>query len=135
MDKQVFFLINPAVRERALLCVQSAPEGYRVEVREPNRSLDQNAAQWPILNAFARQLQWPINGVMCWLTADDWKDLLTTAFRQDAARVAPGINGGMVLLGARTSKFSKKEFSEWLEFLHATASERGVVVYPDEVAA
>lgn len=40
-------------------------------------------------------------------------------------RAAPGLDGGMVLLGQRTSKFGKREFGEWLEFLNATA-QRGV---------
>ena len=71
---------------------------------------------------------------MEWITDEDWKDILTAAFRQELARVAPGINGGMVLLGARTSHFKVKEFSDWMEFLHATAADRGVVVYQDEAA-
>lgn len=41
----------------------------------------------------------------------------------------------LVLLGARTSKFNRKEFSDFLEFLHSVAADRGVVVYQDEVAA
>lgn len=135
MEKQVFYMVHDVARQNAMNSVAAAPHGYRVEIREPSRSLDQNAAMWPILDAFASQLQWPVNGVMTELSPEDWKDLLTAAFRQDSARVAQGINGGMVLLGARTSKFTKKEFSEWLEFLHAVAADRGVVVYEDEAAA
>jgi hypothetical protein len=37
-----------------------------------------------------------------------------------------GMDGGMVMLGSRTSKFSKAQFSEWLEFLHATAADREI---------
>lgn len=135
MDKQVFYMVHDQARDNAVIAVRKAPAGYRVEVKEPSRSLDQNAAMWPILQAFAEQLKWPVNGVMSALSSDDWKDLLTAAFRQDCARVAPGINGGMVLLGARTSKFSKKEFSDFLEFLHSVAADRGVEVYPVEAAA
>jgi len=43
-----------------------------------------------------------------------------------------GLNGGVVMLGMRTSKMSKATFSEWLEFLHATAVARGVTVYEEE---
>lgn len=136
MEKRVFFLAHEVARRSAIECVASAPAGYRVEVREPTRSLDQNAAQWPYLQAFADQVQWPINGVMTNLTPDDWKDILTAAYRADMVRVAPSFDGrGMVMLGQRTSRFGKKEFSDWLEFLKAAASERGVVVYENEVAA
>jgi hypothetical protein len=130
--KQVFIVgAHPMARRNAVQAVQNAPEGDCVTVGEPTRSLEQNAAQWPILEAFAEQLEWPINGRMSRLTAEDWKDLLSAAFKREQARVAPGLDGGMVLLGQRTSQFCKKEFSEWLEFLHATAVDRGVVVYAE----
>ncbi len=120
-----FMLVNGEVRARAVADVHTAPLGWQVIVAEPKRSLDQNAAQWPILEAFARQLKWPVNGHMVELEADDWKEILTAAFERDA-RIAEGLNGGHVLLGQRTSRYSKAKFSEWLEFLHATAAERGV---------
>jgi hypothetical protein len=37
-----------------------------------------------------------------------------------------GLDGGVVMLGRRTSKFTKAQFSEWIEFLYATAAARGV---------
>jgi hypothetical protein len=118
-----------------MAAVADAPAGWRVTVEPAARSLDQNAAQWPILEAFAAQLDWPVNGRMVRMTAENWKDVLTAAFRREAAQIAAGLDGGMVILGQRTSKFSKREFSDWLEFLHATAAARGVVVYSDEVPA
>jgi hypothetical protein len=134
MSKQLFRLAHTEARRRATKACQDAPDGYIVTVAEPNRTLDQNAAQWPLLQAFADQLQWPINGRMEFLSKEDWKDLLTAAFRQEVARVAPGLDGGMVLLGARTSKFGKKQFSDWLEFLHATAAAREVDLHYLEAA-
>ncbi len=124
--KRVFILANAEARSRALQAVQDAPEGYAITVGEPNRNLNQNAAQWPILQAFADQMQWPVNGRMVWLTADEWKDILTAAFERETVRVAMGLDGGMVMLGSRTSEFSKKRFGEWLEFLHATAADREI---------
>ncbi len=126
MTKRIFILRDNTIRANACQAIKEAPGGYAVTVGEATRSLDQNAAQWPVLQAFADQLQWPINGRMEWLLKEDWKDLLTAAFKQELARVAPGLDGGMVLLGQRTSKFGKKQFSDWLEFLHATAVARDV---------
>ena len=128
-DKRVFKLVHQAARQGAVQAVQTAPEGYAVIVQEATRTLDQNAAQWPILQAFADQLQWPVNGAMVRMTPGEWKDVLTCAFRRDSVRVAMGLDGGMVMLGSRTSEFGKKQFSEWLEFLHATAALRGVTFY------
>lgn len=134
MSKKVFIMAHTEARARAVQAVQDAPDGYAVAISEPTRNLDQNAAQWPILQAFADQLQWPINGRMEWLQPEEWKDVLTCAFRREAVRVAMGLDGGMVMLGSRTSKFSKAQFSEWLEFLNATAADRDVILDYREVA-
>jgi len=117
---------HPARQNCALFVLHGAPDGYVVTVSEPNRNLEQNAAQWPILEAFSQQLQWPVNGSMVEMSPEEWKDVLTAAFRRETVRVAMGLDGGMVMLGQRTSKFSKREFSDWLEFLNATAAIRGV---------
>lgn len=127
--------LNPLGKRAACQHIMAAPEDHVATLGEPNRNLDQNAAQWPILEAFAQQLEWPINGKMQKITADDWKDILTCAFRNEQPRVAMGLSGGMVLLGQRTSQFSKREFSDWLEFLNATAAERGVQFTSNREAA
>ena len=134
-ERKLFILAHPEARRRAMAAVADAPPGFLVTVQEPNRSLDQNAAQWPILEAFSRQLKWPVNGEMVTLTAEEFKDVLTAAFQGETVRLAMGLNGGVVMLGLRTSKMGKRRFSEWLEFLHATAALRGVTVYADEVPA
>jgi len=126
--KRTFVLSHTVARQRALDAVREAPEGFVVTVGDPTRSADQNSAQWPILQAFADQLQWPVNGSMCQLSPEEWKDILSAAFRRETVRVAMGLDGGMVMLGARTSTMGKKEFSEWLDFLNATAALRGVNV-------
>lgn len=127
-DKRIIWLRDPATRQRALDAIREAPDGWKVTVQPPTRSLDQNAAQWPILEAFAKQLQWPVNGQLCWMNAEEWKDVLSAAFYSKHVRLAAGIDGGVVMLGQRTSNFSKAVFSDWLTFLHATAIDRGVTV-------
>ena len=67
-----------------------------------------------------------VNGKMVKLEADEWKDILTAAFKGESVRLAMGLDGGVVMLGQRTSVFGKAKFSDWLEFLHATAADRGV---------
>lgn len=125
-EKKTFVLVHDEARRRAVEFVKAAPSGMAVTIGETNRTLDQNAAQWPILAAFSRQLEWPVNGRMTKMTDEEWKDVLTAAFKQEKARLAMGLDGGVVMLGQRTSRFGKKEFGEWLEFLHAVAAERGV---------
>lgn len=92
------------------------------------RTQAQNRLMWPLLTCFSKQLQWPINGSMVYMTPDDWKDVLTAAFKGESVRLAMGLDGGVVMLGQRTSKFTKAQFAEWIEFLYATAAARGVAL-------
>lgn len=125
--KKHFFLVDNEARRRcADWALNTAPDGWHVLFQEPGRTLDQNAALWPILDAFARQIQWPVNGKMEWLESEEWKAILTAAFRKETGRLAAGIDGGVVMLGSSTSKMAKREFSEFLEFLHCIAAQRGV---------
>ena len=126
--KQIFILAHAEARRRAIDAVSKAEDGCKVTIADPSRTLDQNAAQWPILEAFSKQEQWPVNGQMCWLDPEDWKNILSVAFLRETVRIAQGLNGGVVMLGARTSKMPKRQFSEYLEFLNATAIERGIVL-------
>ncbi|MEN9885442.1 MAG: hypothetical protein RL758_20 [Pseudomonadota bacterium] len=130
-ERRIFILAHQQARNNAIEAIRTAPDGYTVTIRDANRSLDQNAAMWPILDAFSKQLQWPVNGQMVHMTPDEWKDVMTAAFQRETARLAMGLDGGVVMLGQRTSKFGKRKFSEFLEFLHAVAAQRGVVVYPE----
>jgi ABC-type Fe3+ transport system substrate-binding protein len=132
-EKRRFVLVHALARQRAAQAVEDAPAGHIVTVQEPARNLDQNALMWVLLQAFADQLEWPVNGRMAKLAPEEWKDILSAAFKQELQRVAPGLNGGMVLLGMRTSKMGKAEFGEFIEFIQATAVERAVV-FDEETA-
>ena len=123
-----FVMVHDLARRRAMAAVADAPEGYVVTVKEPTRTLDQNAALWPLLTEFSKQLLWPVNGAMSKLEPEEWKDILSSAFRGEQVRVAQGLNGGVVMLGLRTSKMGKRQFGEFLEFVHSVAVDRGVEV-------
>lgn len=97
-------------------------------LRLETRTQAQNRLMWPLLTAFSEQLEWPVNGRMTKLTPDEFKDVLSAGFHGEAVRLAMGLNGGVVMLGQRTSKFTKPQFAEWIEFLYATAAARGVIL-------
>jgi hypothetical protein len=119
-----FILAHAEARHRAREAIAQAPEGYVVTIKPPTRSLDQNAALWALLTEFSARLEWPVNGRMVRMTPEEWKDVLTAAFRQETARLAMGLNGGVVMLGSRTSKMDKPTFGEFLDFAQAVAAER-----------
>lgn len=139
MSSKVFVLRSLGIRDSLIEFIRELPidesNPLAVKISELTRTLDQNAAQWPILEAISRQVQWPVNGQLCWLTSEEWKDILTAAFKGEQIRLAQGVNGGVVMLGLRTSKMGKKEFSAWLEFLHWFCAERGVALTRERVAS
>lgn len=120
-DRRLFFLQSDAIRERVCEYVRRAPVGYRVEIKEQKRSLDQNAKLWAMLSDVALQVVWYGQK----LTSDDWKDVFTASLRK--ARVVPGIDGGsFVPLGMRTSDMSKTEMRDLLELIYAFGAEHDV---------
>ena len=121
------FLIDDQRKSYAKQIIDQAPNDYVCEIKEKTRTLEQNAFQWPYLQGFSEQMQWPVNGEMTWLSKDEWKDILTAAFeRETNPRLAAGFDGGIVMLGRRTSKYGKKKFAEWMEWLIAAAALKGI---------
>lgn len=123
-EKRIFKMTHATARRLAVEAVQNAPEGYCVTVSEPTRSLDQNAAQWPYLEGFAKQKQLCINGAMQNVSSDDWKDVLTGCWNGETRMAA--FDGKVIMLPQRTSHMGKRVFSEWMEFLVAMAAQSGV---------
>lgn len=127
MDKQIVFLIDDKRKSYAKQIIDQAPNDYVCEIKEKTRTLEQNAFQWPYLKGFSEQMQWPVNGEMTWLSEEEWKDILTAAFEKETnPRLAAGFDGGIVMLGRRTSKYGKKKFAEWMEWLIAAAALKGI---------
>lgn len=124
MTKQTFIMAHETARRNAVKAVEAAPDGWVVQISEPNRTLEQNAAQWPYLEGFAQQKQLCINGVMQDVTADDWKDCLTGCFNGEMRMAV--FDNKVIMLPQRTSKMGKKGFSTWMEFLVAMAAQSGV---------
>lgn len=100
-------------------------QALEMALREPKRSLDQNAKLWPMLGDVACQCTMVIDGEECTASREDWKDVFTAALKKHQ-RMAKGIDGGLVVLGQRTRDMGKPEFSDLLEIIYAYGSENGV---------
>jgi hypothetical protein len=122
--KRTFIMSHQLARANACRAVQELPDGHCVTLSEPTRSLEQNAAQWPYLEAFAKQKELCINGSMQLVTSDDWKDVLTACY-QGEMRMAV-FDGKVIMLPQRTSTMGKKVFGSWMEYLVAMAAQSGV---------
>ena len=137
MTKRIFRIEqrNPQValtRAAALDAIKAylaSGQDMEIEIREPRRTLDANAAMWATLTDISQQVKWGHTRKGEWVTAlmpkDAWKAVLTAAFERETES-AQGIDGGQVMLGARTSQYSRKKMGDFIEFVHAIGSERGV---------
>jgi NinB protein len=121
MSRALLTLRTIADRDRACRWVRQAPIGSRVEFKAPRRSLPQSDKMWAMLTDIARQVDWYGQK----LTPEDWKDVMSASLRK--ARVVPGLDGGFVPLGMRTSDMSKAEMSALIELIYAFGAERGVI--------
>lgn len=118
----VLKLTGEAAKKAACRHVLAAQEGYVFRLGEPNRTLEANALMWKLLQCLENQATWHGNR----LVSDEWKDLLSAGLVQ--SKVVPNLTGnGFVILGQRTSKLSKSQFSALIELIYAFGSENGVV--------
>ena len=116
--KQIFFLAGD--RNKAMDAERNAPEGYVMEVKPNKRSEEQSRYMWALLTDIANQKEW------CGLKmeAEDWKNLFTAALK--GQRTTQGLAGGIVVLATATSKMTKEEMSELIEYIIAWGIENGV---------
>lgn len=119
-DKKTFFLINDQVKAFACEQIRSAPETYVCELKPKTRTLEQNSKLWAMLGEVSQQVIWYGQK----LTSEEWKDVFTASLKQQ--KVVPGIDGGFVVCGQRTSKMTKSELSDLIELMYAFGVQHNV---------
>lgn len=131
MTRALVTLHNMADRQRVMAWVMRAPDGWQVEIKEPKRSVDQNARLWASLTDVAAQCTY--HGLK--LEPADWKVLFMDALDRDT-RMVPNLDGnGFISLGRSSSKLTKGEFSALLEVIYAWGSANGVTFHDGQEAA
>ena len=121
-DKQIFRFVHIEARRRAAAYCMTAPEGSIAEFKDATRTIEQNSKLWPMLDDISKQVEWYKN----WLSIEEWKDFFSAIILKQ--KVVPNMEGtGFIAVGGRTSKMSKKMFSEMIELIYAFGSEHGVV--------
>ena len=131
---KILTLNNSQARKAACEAIYACPDGYVMKLTEATRSLESNALMWVLLESFSDQLKWPVNGKLVNLTTKEWKDVLTAGFESQTVRLAQGLDGGVVMLGRRTSLYGKAKMNEFIEFILSVGIERGVVFNEMETA-
>jgi len=115
--------IYPAMMQVQSMVGKGLPAGdVEIAIRRPGqkRSTDQNRKLWAVLRDVSEQVEWYGR----YLPDHAWKDIFTAALeRQD---IVPGIDGGYVMVGGRTSKMNKARFAELLTLIDAFGIDHGV---------
>jgi hypothetical protein len=131
--RQTFKLVHEIARRNAISAIARAPEGYCVEIKEGNKSRDQEAKYHAMFSDVAKQVEFMGRK----RDAETWKRLLVDAFArvkaaegdpvQGVGAIIPNLDGtGFVQLGVQTRRFSKRHASEFIEFLNAWGADNNV---------
>jgi hypothetical protein len=131
VSRAVLILANEHVRKRAINWVCDAPDGTRLEFKEPKRTLPQNDRMWAMLTDIAAQM------THCGrrYDADEWKVIFMHALGRET-RFVPSLDEKTFLpLGFSSSHLSKGEMSELMELIAAWGAEHGVKFGDTEQAA
>lgn len=92
---------------------------------EPHSDL-QRRRLWAMLTDLSRQLTWPVDGELKWLTKEDWKWIILAGLKRHQ-RIARGIEGGFVVLGESIRDLKVGEMAEMIEIMFAFGAEHGIV--------
>lgn len=135
-DKRVFFLVHDLARKRAARAVAEAPAGYVVEVREPNRTLDQNAKFHAMCSDIARSgAKWAGKP----RTAAQWKVLLVSGHAiatKEGSEMVPGLEGEFVNLRESTASMSKRRSASLITYAQAFCAMNGIeLAEPADIGA
>jgi hypothetical protein len=131
MTERALLKLTPSERAKAhawldrALSLWQPGAAWVMELREAKRSDEQNAALWSLLGQIQKQRP-RHNGVQ--MTTETWKALFLHALGHEMSFV-PTLDGtSMLPLGLRSSKLTKREFSDLLEFILAWTAREGLAI-------
>lgn len=121
-----FVLANALRRRAAMSAVAEAPEGYRVEVREPKRTDDMNAKFHAIVGDIAASgMEWAGKR----RSAAQWKVLMVSAHAhatKEGSEICPGLEGEFVSIRESTALMSVRRGSSLIEYATSWCAMNGV---------
>lgn len=124
MSQVAIILTSRETRDRAKAWVDRAPSGASFILKENKRSLPQNDRMWALLTDIARQAEWAGKK----RSAKVWKDLFSAAVlsASNELEVVPGLDGGIMLVGLRTSEMTVAQMGDLMTFMEAWGAQNGV---------
>lgn len=99
---------------------------FILSIKPEKRSLDQNAKLHSMMSDISKQLEW----AGAHRNIETWKRLLTAAWcraKGEHVEMLPAIDGhGFDIVFRHTSKLTRSECSDLIEFIYAWATEKNV---------
>jgi len=126
---QTVILVGDIQRAFAKRLIDAAPAGAVVNVRQATRTIDQNDLMWALLSDLSRAKPQGRKE-----TPDMWKAIIMKACGH-AVQFTMGIDGEPFPVGYRTSKLTKAQMSDLIEFIYAYGAENGVIFNDQRNAA
>jgi NinB protein len=124
MSHTLAIIHDEKIRQRVIECIKVAPVGSRVRIDGPKRTLPQNSRLWAMLSDIVRQKK-TIDGHE--FDTDEWKCIFLQAIGREP-EILPTLDGqNFFSTGHSSSKLSKEQMSNLLEFILAWGAENGVV--------
>jgi hypothetical protein len=114
-------LNNANARAAAVAQIMSAPDGWVVSLREPTRTLDQNARFHAMIDDLVRQKPEGRS-----LSKDMWKAIAIHSWRKDVV-FERDFDGDIFPVAKRSSELSVREMGECMEIMNVYAAQHGVV--------
>lgn len=107
-------------REQAKRYIDVAPDNVLVKISSSTRTLAQNDKLWALLSAISRQKP---DGLR--YTPEQWKCLFMHALEHEVLYME-GLNGEPFPAGFKSSRLSKDQMSELIEFINVWAAQRDI---------
>jgi len=116
-------VILRGLEQRALACelVRAAPVNATVTIKPEGRNLDQNAKLWAMLSDISRAKPEGRRH-----TPEVWKAIFMNACGYEVQFTA-GLSGEPFPVGFRSSRLSKVQMSELIEFIYSYGAQDGVI--------
>ena len=115
-------------REQAHKLIDAAPVGAVMTVAPPKRTIPQNARFYAMLSDVSRAMPGGRK-----LTPDLWKAVFMNACGF-AVQFETGLSGEPFPVGFKSSRLSKKQMGELMDFIEAWGAENGVTFGMQEAA-
>ncbi len=116
-------------RERAKLLIERAPAGYVASVTEPRRTMPQNDRMWAMLTDVSIAMPEGRRH-----TPDDWKAIFMNACGWEV-QFLEGLDGRPFPSGFRSSRMTKPQMGDLLDYIGSYGDQHGVVWARQEKAA